>query len=308
MTIWRGSLLMWQQSYGWAESWDYDDQTPGNKNPALVIPIYRSLIAPRMQLAGNNTYCNGVRLTGLFNAPPNAAGQGQGIFRDVALIDFVGSGAFGQVGANGQSAPPAVALLVKHNPATFGLPSAYRPYRGLPASMVTNGGQFTPSGAWNNAFLDWKALLQTQKMGWMGLGLQYRGIVANVFQTVLNPGPPAVLGTTATIVLRAPISPVPPPLPLVPLPTGVKLGVQVSGVQGAGQVNGKHIFTFSDQQTLVSYKKLAISPYVAGGQVLFSAKQFTLDGGTAQWTRIDERKPGRPPYLSAGKRRALKVL
>lgn len=283
MTIWRGSLLFFQQGYGWSESWDWDDQQANNKDPAAAAAQFVQLIGPRMALAGSTTYCNGIRISAA------------NVFRDAALVSFSGTGATGTVGTNGQSAAPATALLCKHNPATFGLPSSYRPYRGIPTSMVTNGGIWTPTAGWTANWDAWKNLLRNLGMGWMGLSQQLRGIVQSVIQT-----PNA---STATITLRAPMNATPPTAPPTLPPVNSKITVAFSGIQGASQANGRHIVTTVDGQVFVTLNRLAVSAYVAGGNALYSAKAFVKDGGTGQTLRIDERKPGRPFYLSRGRRR-----
>lgn len=284
MTIWRGSLLFFQQGYGFSESWDWDDQVANNKDPALAAAQFTQLIAPRMALAGSNTFLNGIRVSTA------------SAFRDVALVAFAGTGNVGTPGAFGQSAPPTTALLCKHNPATFGLPSAYRPYRGIPVSMCQNGGIFVPTVGFNTAFDAWKAVLKNLNMGWLGLSFQLSGIVQSVIPTPNS--------STATITLRGAmvVNPVQIPVPSVPL--GVKVTIAFSGIQGATQVNGRHIVTTNDGIVFTTYRKLATSGYVAGGKALYSAKAFVKDAGTGQFTRLDERKPGRPFYLSRGRRRA----
>lgn len=284
MTIWRGSLLFHQQGYGWAESWDWDDQIPANKDPSLASAQFGQLIGPRMALAGSNTYLNGIRVS---------AAQ---VYRDAALVNFAGTGNVGTQGALGQSAPPATALIVKHNPSTFGYPSSYRPYRGLPVSMVTNGGIFTPSAGWSSSFNAWKAMVKNLNMGWLGMTQQLRGLVQSVV--------PTPNASTATITLRAPMNTIPPAAPPVLPPFNQKIVVAFSGISGASQANGRHIVTTPDGIVFTTVGKLAVSAYVAGGSALYSVKTFTKDAGTSQAVRIAERKPGRPFYLSPGRRRA----
>jgi len=287
MTVWRGSYLFFQQGYGWSESWDWDDQVPGNLDPAGAATQFALLEGPRMALSANNTYMNGIRISTADS------------FRDVALKDFAGTGNVGVVGAYTGSAPPATALLTKHNPRTFGLPSSYRPLRGLPQSMVQNGGIWTPTGPWSDSYTAYKQTVRNLNLGWIGLRAQLTADVVNVAQT-----PNA---QTITVTIRPPFLSKPVTTPATTIPLNTRITLAISGVQGATQVNGRHIFTTSDGLNFVTVKKLAINPYVAGGRVLFSAKGFILDAGTGQTLRIDERKPGRPFYLSAGRKRGARA-
>jgi hypothetical protein len=279
-------MLFYQQAYGWSETWF---RSNADNTFTSTEPLIRSLAAARIALCGGNTYINGSRLSV------------EGVFRDVKLVDFAGTGNVGSVGPYAQSAPPATALLDKHNGVTLGTPSAYRPMRGLPASMVQQGGIWTPTVPWNTAYNAYKAALVAGGWGWLGMTNQYRGDVLSVVQTTGL--------QTVTVTMRSILATLPPvPAPRVPLPATYfnrQLMLSVSGIIGAGHVNGRHLFTTTDGITFISVKRMSLLPYVAGGKVLFSAKDFIADAGTGQVTRIDERKPGKPFYLSRGRRRAV---
>jgi hypothetical protein len=284
-SIIRASMLFFQQAYGWSETWF---RLNPDSTFTATEPLIKNLVAKRIALCGNNTYINGSRLSV------------EGVFRDVKLVDFAGTGTFGSQGPYSGSCPPATALLDKHNGVVVGSPSAYRPLRGLPNSMVTLGGIWTPTVPWNGLYSDYKLALTQGGWGWLGMTTQYKGDVLSVAQTAG--------AQTVTVVLRSILATLPPPpAARVPLPNTFfnrQLMLSVSGVIGAGHVNGRHLFTTTDGVTFVSMKRMSLLPYVAGGKVLFSAKDFVADAGTGQVTRIDERKPGRPFYLSRGRRRA----
>lgn len=277
-------MLFYQQAYGWSETWF---RSNADATFTSTEPLIRALVAARIALCGGNTYINGSRLSV------------EGIFRDVKLVDFAGTGNVGSVGPYAQSAPPATALLDKHNAVTLGTPSAYRPMRGLPASMVQQGGIWTPTVPWNTAYNAYKAQLVTGGWGWLGMLNQYTGFVQGVTQTTG--------AQTVTLVARSVIS-TGPPNARIPLPASFfnrPISLSISGIIGAGHVNGRHLFTTADGVTFISMKRMSLLPYVAGGKILFSAKDFVADAGTGQVTRIDERKPGKPFYLSRGRRRAV---
>lgn len=269
----RAEMLFFQQSYGWAEGW-FRQQTTAGPDFTTTIAALRNLITARKALAGQNTYINGGRVSC------------EEFFRDVFLVDFAGTGNVGAQGTNGISDAPATALLSKHNSAVVNAPSSIRPLRGLPDSMVTDGGIFVPTAGFNANYANYKATLTAGGWGWFGATSRSEGIVQSVAQTVG--------AETATVTLRAPLNPLPP--------LGVPIYLSVSGVQGAHQINGRRRYTTADGQVFVTIPQLLVGTYVAGGKALYSGKSFVLDAGTGQFTRIAERKPGKPFYLSVGRK------
>lgn len=274
----RASMLFFQQGYGWSETW-FRQQTTAGPDFSTSIAALQALISARAGIMGNTTYINGGRLSC------------EQFFRDVVLVNYAGTGNSGTVGALGISDAPATCLLSKHNPTSINVPSSIRPLRGLPDSMVTNGGLFVPTAGFNAAYSAYKASITAGGWGWMGASQRTPGIVQNVTQTVGL--------QTATLTLRAPLNPLPP--------LNVPIYLSVSGVQGASQINGRRRYTTPDGQIFVTLDRLLVSAYVAGGKALYSGKSFILDAGTGQFTRVAERKPGKPFYLSAGRKRVQRA-
>lgn len=266
----RVSFLFFQQGYGWSANW-FLQQSTRDYDIALAKAL---VLAQKMQgIMGSNTWINGFRVSD------------ESVFRDV-YIKFYGTGNVGYPGLRGQSAAPQNCLIYKHNSVTLGGIPAYRPFRGLPVDSMVQGGLWVPppGGPWeaaNNAYL---AQLAADAWGWRGATARQQQKVLNVVQ-----GP----GNLVTITLRAAMAG-------VPLNTDVT--VSIARVKGASQVNGTRVGIFTNDTTFITNNPIAITPYTSNGTVLLSTKGFVQGAATGNWQRMAERKPGRPFYLSRGRR------
>lgn len=270
MALMRCNFIFFQQGYGWSLTFF---RTLTDTNPYPDMQAKALTLAQKIQsMLGNNTYINGWRISD------------EATFRDVSL-KFYGTGNAGLQGTQGQSAPPAVCLLVKHNSVMNAAPSAYRPLRGIPVSMVQNGGIFVPSGGWQTAFNQYIAQLAADQWGWLGATIRQQKDIQSVFSNGNN---------TQTVTMQGAFAGV---------PLGETKTVSISRLKtGAQQLNGIRKVKFSTASVFTTEAAIPITPYVTGGRVLWSQKTFVADAGTGGWQRIAERKPGRPYYLSRGRR------
>lgn len=269
MALMRTSFLFFQQGYGWSNTWFLNTSAADPYADALAKAL---VLAQKMQgIMGNNTWINGWRISD------------EAAFRDVSLR-FYGTGNVGLQGSNGQSAAPQNCLIYKHNATNRAAPSAYRPFRGLPVSMMQQGGIWTPSTGWTAANNSYLAQLQTDAWGWRGATTRQQPRVQSVIQNG-----DGTVGVTLVAAMAG-----------VPLDTPIT--VSIARVKGATTLNGVHQVIFSSLSVFNTVQRIAILPYTAGGTVLWSQKSFVSDAGTGNWQRMAERKPGRPFYLSRGRR------
>jgi len=275
MDLMRCNFIFFQQGYGWSLTFFQNNLSA---NPYADVQAKALTLAQRLQaMIGSNTYINGWRISD------------EAAFRDVSLR-FYGTGNAGLQGTNGQSAPPAVCLLVKHNAAANAAPSAYRPYRGIPVSMVQNGGIFVPSGGWQTAFNTYIAQLAADKWGWLGASIRQQH---DIFSIISGGNNQQTITTD---------------MAFAGVPLNTTIQVSISRLKlGASQINGLRKVKFTSPSVLVTNESIPITPYVSGGRVLWSQKTFVEDSGTGGWQRIAERKPGRPYYLSRGRRLARRA-
>ena len=269
MPLMRTSFLFFQQGYGWSNTWFMNTTAA---DPYADVLAKALVLAQKMQgIMGNNTWINGWRVSD------------ESIFRDVSLT-FYGTGNVGLVGSNGQSAAPQNCLIYKHNPATAGAPSAYRPFRGLPVSMMQQGGIWTPTAGWTAANNSYRAQLAADAWGWRGATIRQQPRVQSVIQNG-----DGTVGVTLQLAMAG-----------VPLNTPIT--VSIARVKGAIELNGVRQVIFTTPSVFSTVQRIAIAPYSTGGTVLWSQKNFVADRGTGNWQRMAERKPGRPFYLSRGRR------
>lgn len=270
MPLMRVNFIFFQQGYGWSLTFFQNSLASDPYGEVLTKSL---TLAQKMQaILGSNTYINGWRVSD------------EAAFRDVSL-KFYGTGNTGFQGTNGQSAAPAVALIVKHNATANTAPSAYRPYRGIPTSMVTNGGIFTPSVAWQAAFNAYIAQLAADQWGWLGATIRQQHDIQSIFSNA---------NQTQQVTME---------LAFAGVPLNTVIPVSISRLRtGASQLNGLRKVKFSTPSVFTTVETIPITPFVSGGRVLWSQKTFVRDAGTGGWQRIAERKPGRPYYLSRGRR------
>ena len=269
MALMRTSFLFFQQGYGWSNTWFIVSNVT---DPYTDVQAKALVLAQKMQgLMGNNTWINGWRVSD------------EAAFRDVSL-KFYGTGNVGLNGSNGQSAAPQNCLIYKHNAVNRSAPSAYRPFRGLPVSMMQQGGIWSPTVAWTAADNSYKTQLALDGWGWRGATVRQQPRVQSVIQNGNG-----TVGVTLEMAMAG-----------VPLDTPIT--VSIARVRGATTLNGVRQVIFNTLSTFSTVERIPILPYTAGGTVLWSQKNFVASENSGGWQRMAERKPGRPFYLSRGRR------
>jgi hypothetical protein len=269
MALLRVSFLFFQQGYGWSNTWFLTSSASDPYADALTKAL---ALAQKMQnICGNNTWINGWRVSD------------ETIFRDVSLR-YYGTGNVGLNGTLGQSAAPQNALIYKHNSTALTVPSAYRPFRGLPVSMMQQGGIWTPTVGWTAANNAYRNQLTVDGWGWLGATTRNTRRVSAVAASVTN---------IVTVTISA----------AMPGIVGGEVNkVSIARLRGASQINGLRQVEWLTPTSFKLFEPIPITPYISGGTVLLSVKGFTTDAGTGNWQRMAERKPGRPFYLSRGRR------
>lgn len=268
MSLLRASFLFFEGGYGWSVNW-FLNQSPINYGEGMTKAV--NLANKMTPIMGNATYINGIRLSD------------ESTFRDV-LLRFYGTGTVGFQGSYTGSAPPATALLMSHHGKVAGAIPAIRPFRGIPLSMVTSAGIFTPTVPWTAALGAYYLQLGNDGWGWKGATTRTQRFVAGVV---------ANNNQTARITLSAAMTGVPLNTPIT---------VSIGRVKGANQINGTRQVVFISETVMDTVQQIPITPYTTGGTVLWSQKGFVeVDGAQGNWRRLAERKPGRPFYLSRGR-------
>lgn len=267
MSRFQGTIFMQQQGYGWTES--YFSDYFASYNPALIA--LRALIQKRALCSGSNTNFKYLRISDV------------ALFRDVlgeAIVGLNGSG-------GGFSDAPATALLVKMNGLAQS-PSKITYMRGIPDAIVTQGGLYQPDAAFLAGLDAFKAKLLQGQWGWMGSLPQAPAFIGTCTQNANG---------TWTVVTQTDIF-------AGPFPRVVK--VRIAGILGAPALRGTRNMTATGVRTSTTVTPVYTSAYAGGGTITASAKQLIkiidLEG-----QRIIERRPGRPSYLSRGRRAARRV-
>jgi hypothetical protein len=93
---------------------------------------------------------------------------------------------------------------------------------------------------------------------------------------------------------------------LFPDPWPLETSVRITGIQGATQLNGIHIVKPTSKTVFTTKFPIAAFPYTLGGIVTYATKGI-VKTTSIQASRVTERKPGRPSYLSPGRRRARRA-
>jgi hypothetical protein len=263
----RVNFFFQQQGYGWTDTqWTQGTDT----DIRAYFAKANALAAKRIACSGAQTFLTAVRISA------------EGIFRDATGTFYPGDGLQGT--ATQISDAPATALLIGMKDVTA--TKARNVFlRGVWDSCVDEGGKFIPTAAYTAKLNAYFAELTQQNWGWLGATSRN---VANVMTATQDPSGVVLVSVNADLFVA--------PFPVLG-------SVRISGVLGATQLNGQQIISGSAARNFSTRRRISIFPYTTGGKVTFNTKAF-IPVLVCATKRIVERKPGRPSYLSAGRRKA----
>lgn len=267
MPLIRVNLFFQQQGYGWTETyWTQGTDTDIRSYNTKV----NNLANKRAVCSGAQTFITASRISA------------EGVFRDATGAFFPGDGLQGT--ATQISDAPATALLVGMK--DISAAKARNIFmRGIWDSCVDEGGKFIPTAAYSAKLNAFFAEIVQQNWGWLGATTR---TTAGVMTVTQDPSGVVLVAVNADIFVA--------PFPVLGT-------VRISGVLGATQLNGQDIISASDARHFSTRRRISIFPYTTGGKVTFNTKAF-IPALVCTAKRIVERKPGRPSYLSAGRRKA----
>jgi len=267
MAIIRVTLFFELRGYGWTESYYREGPSIDTGNYFVVSD---RLAQKRAKMLGAQGLLKYLRWSE------------EGVQRDSLGITYPAGGLPGTLSE--PAGAPQLALLTRmRNPTARKLKLTY--LRGIWDSVSKDGGAYSPSTAFTAYFDDWKASLIQDSWGWVGATTTTK---ADVTAVVAN------ANGSVNVTVESPLF-----SGVYPFNTTVRL----SGVQGARQINGVQSVKALTATTFVTNKAIAIFPYTLGGRATWNQKAFIPIGVVAP-SRIVERRPGRPSYLSAGRRTA----
>lgn len=267
MPLVKVSLLFEHVGYGWSESWIYE--VPSDTfDPSTDAD---KLASERLLMAADPVKIMYLRITRLNQ------------LRTVKVIPY------GITGSQSNPLNPQDCFVAKHFSATPNRIPSIREYRGIPRSIVKSDGtlEFTP--AFVTRWARWNNFLANQPWGWLGEISKVKLPIKTLTQAVSG----QVTITTDTDLF-----------PAGTFPRNVK--VFVSGVIGACGLGGNLVGLAIDTKTFVTNKAKCMRPYLGGGFITYGTRAFVPAANNAQQIRLSERKPGRPSYLSAGRRRTVR--
>lgn len=263
----RATLFFSQKGYGWTETGWFDGASTDLNTYFGKID---ALAQKRIKLCGNNTFL------------PYLRWSQEGVFRDVALWAYPGSGLQGGTGKDSDAPTTALLLNLRNSTATR-RKNVY--LRGVWDEGVIAGGVYSPTPAYVALMNDYIAQLVADGWGWLGVNTTTLQNISGVTQ---QPSGLVQLTFAGN---------------LFPGPFPAQFTVNISGVQGAAQVNGVQRVIASSATICETKNRISIFPWTAGGRGRLNTQDLiTIAGGTVR--RVVERKAGRPSYLSRGRRRA----
>lgn len=267
---WKITFFLQQGTYGWSESW-YSAQSLDSI--ALITPQVNRYWTLRSRTLANEGLVTWARIVALTARP-----------RIQTVIAFNNQAVnTGQIPS--ESDAPFTSVLYRcWNNGQTRWKNWY--VRGIPDNCVTNGGQFNPTAAFKKAFADLVELISSNPWGWQGLFASQAWPITNVVQN----GPancPIITAPTAAL----------------PAANTPNFTARISGVVGAVEVNGQHVFVPINATSCQMLRPTAIFPYQANGTIRYSPLTYIqlLD---VEPLRVVERRAGRPSYQSRGRRSA----
>lgn len=263
-----------QDTYGWTESYYLNNATVSLTDEAAKLA---ALIPKRIALSGQQTFVSFAKLSN------------ETLQRDVLLSYYGDINTSPYKGTSGQDSDFRDTSLLVQRKNLNRTSRAPMYLRGIWDTLVQLGGNFRPSVMWTGLWNQYVAEL-TGANGWGFLGKDPAGPVkvsiANVVQAANNSVTITTNNNTFTVGQ-----------------IGTKIKIFVSGVQGAGIVNGNQIVVPSTAKICETVKRIPIFPYISGGFLTNSVPVFNLISAV-DYTRAVERKAGRPLYQSRGRAKA----
>lgn len=252
--------------YGWTE-------TIHSQKPDLtsIMAAAKDLIVPRRNMLGNTAYLVFIRVS-------------DDLVKRDSLIYQVPAGDQQSRGSPEGSADIANTSLVVRLQSN---PTVRRTLfmRGVPDGIVTQSGKYTPSGAFDQAFTDWLALLQT---GQWACRTKDNAVLPHVITNVVQDL--ATTNTTITTLDNHGLT--------------VQDPVTITGVRGAKEVNGTWpLFSVPTPTSVIIKVPRIVSPYGGGGLLAkIGFLLFPIVDGEVR--RVSHRIAGRPFDSPVGRRKA----
>lgn len=158
--------------------------------------------------------------------------------------------------------------------------------RGIPDSIINDGGEYQPTAAFNKFITDWSDFMRSQGMGWLGVNAPTLG---NITAMVQNASGQVDVTSSANLFGAT--------------PAGTHVVLRMTGVLGPRNLNGQFTCVVTSGTTFTTLRRIAIFPYLGGGRVRYSSTNL-IQVNTATGIRTVERKAGRPSFQSPGRRKA----
>jgi hypothetical protein len=263
----RLTMFFEQAGQGFTESYWTTGTDPDVRSYRTAADF---LANKRIKVSGEQTRLTNIRL------------NVEGVFRDLVGGTYPGGGLQGTIGKPSDFVDTALMMRGASADSKFRR-SNY--VRGIWDEVVTTGGDYVPNADFLAVLGPFVSALINRGWGWLGRTTRLFAPIATVTQDVSG---------AVNFTLGA---------DLFPGPFPQRVGVRISGVLGAYQLNGPQVVVATSARIASTAGRTSIFPYTTGGRVLLTTSAFIpFDSVTAR--RIVERKAGRPSYKSAGRRRA----
>jgi len=258
-------------SYGWTENYFRDGVSESFEE---VFSKAEALAAKRIKVSGVDTTLPYIKIS-----------------RENAKRDVKAAG-YNYFGSTGKgSEPPQVAILMRRFALLGGLNASVY-LRGIWDAVISDGGEIDRgNAAWLGAYSTFTAELVAGNWGFIARNLtsSFTGAVDGVTQNANG---------TVNIEAKTPI--------FVGIAAGTLIKIFLSGIQGAVSVNGQQVVEVIDGSNVKTKNRIPMFPYTTGGKISHTEPKWYKDD-TFSAVRVVERKPGRPLYLSVGRRGARKL-
>lgn len=164
-------------------------------------------------------------------------------------------------------------------------------FRGYPDDQVDQGGRYIPSPQFITNFGLFVAKVKALQYGWKGVSAP--GAIGQITTVAVQPSFQQLITLSADFFLDADVN--------------KKKTVRVSGCLGCPNLNGQYTVIVKSKTTCVTKKRIPLFPYLGSGTLTVITPGVTaIDKITIE--RVVERKAGKQLYLSAGRRRAQRVV